>query len=107
MVHAVWGTKNRQHILSPDLRSKVCSHIKENAKTKGIDIDSINGHTDHLHSLMSLSPELSISTQMQLIKGKTSHWINANQLLRGTSSQEVISGRVRSNQLRLFLKHSY
>ncbi len=36
MVHAVWGTKNREPILTKELRETVIEHIKQNAKTKGI-----------------------------------------------------------------------
>ncbi len=68
MIHAVWGTKNRHPFLTTDIKQKVCNHIKENASTKGIFIDSNNGDTDHLHSLMSLKRDLSIATQMQSIK---------------------------------------
>src|SRR4249920_2872295 len=82
MVHAVWGTKNRYPFLTPDVKQKVCNHIKENARNKGIFIDSINGDTDHLHSLMGLKRDLSIATQMQLIKGECAHWINSNRLIK-------------------------
>ena len=82
MVHAVWGTKNRHAVLFPEVKKKVCDHIKENARSKGIFVDTINGHTDHLHSLMSLKRDLSLSTQMQLIKGESAHWINLNKLTK-------------------------
>jgi len=82
MVHGVWGTKNRASYLPTDLKKEVCNHIKQNAKAKGVYIDTINGHEDHLHSLMNLKPDLSISKQMQLIKGESSHWINQNQFLK-------------------------
>jgi REP element-mobilizing transposase RayT len=82
MAHGVWGTKNRYPFLTNELRREVCAHITENAKTKGIHIDTINGHTDHLHALMSLKPDISISTQMQLIKGESTHWINLNKSLK-------------------------
>ena len=82
MVHAVWGTKNRHPFLTPDIKQKVCNHIKENARIKDFFIDSINGDTDHLHSLMSLKRDISIATQMQLIKGESAHWINSNKLIK-------------------------
>ena len=46
--------------------------IKENAKKKEIYIDSINGHTEHLHCLFSLNGDMSIAKAMQLIKGESS-----------------------------------
>ena len=82
-VHAVWGTKNREPILSRSIHDQVCQHIRENAVLKNIYIDSINGHNDHLHCLMQLNSEMSISKQMQLIKGESSFWINKNKIIKG------------------------
>jgi len=82
-IHAVWGTKNREPVLSKTVHDQVCQHIRENALLKDINIDSINGHNDHLHCLMQLNNELSISKQMQLIKGESSFWINRNKLIKG------------------------
>ena len=44
-VHFVWSTKNRVPLLTKDIRHQVFQHIKENAKTKNIHIDFINGYT--------------------------------------------------------------
>ena len=82
-IHAVWGTKNRKPILEKEILGSVCNHIKENAKLKGIFIDCINGYYDHLHCLMLLNADTSISKQMQLIKGESSFWINKNKILKG------------------------
>ena len=79
-VHYVWSTKNRHSVLTDDIRSKVFQHIKENARTKNIFIDFINGYTDHVHCLISLNDDLSIGNIAQLIKGESSHWINKNKL---------------------------
>ena len=63
-----------------DIRHNVFQHIKENAKTKNIHIDFINGYTDHVHCLVSLNDDLSIGKIAQLLKGESSHWINENKL---------------------------
>jgi putative transposase len=81
VVHAVWGTKSRTQIISDPVRIQLCDHIKYNAKKKSIFIDTINGHTDHMHSLMHLRSDLNIGDQMQLIKGESSHWLNGAGLL--------------------------
>ncbi len=76
-VHFVFSTKNFHKILKPqELRSKLFNHILENAKQKEIFIDSLNGFEDHVHCLISLSKDLSISKTIQLIKGESSHWFN-------------------------------
>ena len=82
-IHAVWGTKNREPVLQKAIRDQVRQHISENAVAKGIYIDCINGYADHLHSLMTLSADLSIAKQMQLIKGESSFWINKNKFVKG------------------------
>ncbi len=59
-----------------EIRQTIFTHIKENAKEKGIYIDFINGYTDHVHCLVSLGIDQSMSKIMQLIKGESAFWIN-------------------------------
>lgn len=79
-IHAVWGTKRREPLLSREVRSKVIIHIRENAKQKEIYIDRLNGSTDHLHCLLGLNADMSISKTLQLIKGESSFWINREKI---------------------------
>ena len=82
-IHAVWGTKNREPVLENEILGSICDHIKENGKLKGIFIECINGFSDHLHCLMLLNADTSISKQMQLLKGESSFWINKNKIIKG------------------------
>ena len=82
MIHAVGRTKNREPFLTSEIRALVIKHIKENAKVKGIHIDSINGYTEHLHCLFGLNADMSLSKAMQLIKGESAYWINKNNLIK-------------------------
>lgn len=79
-VHLVFATKNREPLLPKEIRYKVQDHIIENCKEKSIYLQTINGDIDHLHCLVSLGREQSISKVMQLIKGESSFWINKHQL---------------------------
>ena len=82
-VHLVWSTKNRSPFLeSSELRKKVWKHIKENARSKGIFIDEINGYQEHCHCLISLGIEQSVSKILHLLKGESSYWINKNQMCK-------------------------
>jgi REP element-mobilizing transposase RayT len=54
-----------------------------NARSKGIFIDRINGYEDHIHVLMLLKNENSISKQMQLLKGESAFWANKVELVSG------------------------
>lgn len=49
-VQAVWGTKNRERILVPDVKKLICQHIQQNAVAKGYYVYEMNGYMDHLHS---------------------------------------------------------
>jgi len=79
-VHLVFSTKNREKLIFRELREKLIEHIKSNAKTKGIWIDSINCTDDHVYVLLSLGTEQSVSKVAMLIKGESSYWINKNKL---------------------------
>ena len=81
-VHYVWSTKKRIPFLHENIRYDVLNHIRENAERKNIFIDFINGHTDHIHCLVSLNDNLSIGKIAQLLKGESSYWINQNKLTR-------------------------
>jgi putative transposase len=80
-IHFVWSTKNREpYLRTKELRKKVWQHILENAKTKEIFIDFINGYAEHCHCLISLGIDQTIQKTMQLIKGESAYWINKNEL---------------------------
>jgi putative transposase len=79
-VHLVFATKNRSPVLEKEFRYELHKHIIQNCKDKEIFLQAINGHIDHLHCLISLGKDQSISKISQLIKGESSFWINKNKL---------------------------
>jgi putative transposase len=68
--------------LREQIRDSILLHICENAKQKGIYIDQISGSLEHLHALVSLGSQQTISDVMQKIKGESSFWVNKNKLTR-------------------------
>jgi len=81
-IHMIWSTKNREKIIGKDLKPKLIAHILENAKIKEIYIDTINCETDHIHMLISLGNEQTLSKISQLIKGESSYWVNKEKLCK-------------------------
>ncbi|MEQ1676767.1 MAG: IS200/IS605 family transposase [Chitinophagaceae bacterium] len=79
-LHLVWSTKNRLPFLTNKIRQTVFEHIRQNAKQKDIFLDCVNGYTDHIHCLVSLSNDQTISKLLQLIKGESSFSINKQNL---------------------------
>jgi putative transposase len=81
-IHLIWSTKNRERLIVQDLKPVLLDHLLVNAKRKDIWIDSINCVSDHIHVLVSLGSEQSISKIAMLLKGESSHWINKNNLTK-------------------------
>ncbi|MGD8782034.1 MAG: IS200/IS605 family transposase [Ignavibacteria bacterium] len=79
-IHFIWSTRNREKYLTNDIRQKVIEHIKSNCKKKEIRLDTVNCVSDHIHLLISLGAEQTVSKIVMLIKGESSHWINENKL---------------------------
>jgi len=77
-LHCVWGTKNKEKFLLEGKKYEIINLIRSNASVKGVYIDYINGHLDHMHCLLSLNADQSLAKVMQLIKGESSFWINRN-----------------------------
>ena len=82
-VHLIFSTKNRKKLITPEIKPELLNHIRENADSKKIYVDFINCVSDHMHMLISLKGEQSISKVAQLIKGESSRWINKNSLTPG------------------------
>ncbi len=82
-VHAVWGTKNREHTLTKTVLPLLLNHIRQNAAQKQIHIDTLNGSSDHLHCLLGLNAEMTIARTIQLIKGESAHWMNHEEVIPG------------------------
>ena len=81
-LHCVWGTKNHFPFLMDVNKYEIIHHIRENAKSKGIYVDFVNGHREHLHCLLLLDCDQTLSKVMQLIKGESSYWINKNRIMK-------------------------
>jgi putative transposase len=81
-VHVVWSTKHREPTLRREKREILFKHIHQNAREKGIHLDTIGGHLDHVHCLLGLDKEQAISKVIQLIKGESAHWANKEGLIR-------------------------
>lgn len=82
-IHLIWATKNRENLITKDLKPKLIEHIRSNAKQKEIWLDSVNCIGDHIHLLISLGSEQTISKVVMLIKGESSFWVNKSKLILG------------------------
>jgi REP element-mobilizing transposase RayT len=84
MLHYIWATKNRKPIISKELKPLLLGHIRENSIKKEIHIDCLNCVEDHIHLLISLGTEQTISKVAGLIKGESSFWTNKQAIINQT-----------------------
>ena len=81
LIHFIWATKNRELLISQELKPLLLQHIKENSIKKEI-FDTINCVSDHIHLLVSLGTEQTIAKTAMLIKGESSFWVNKQKLIK-------------------------
>ena len=65
-------------LLSKELRIRLYPYISSIADKNDFKTLDIGGTDDHVHILLSLNPDLSVSKAVQLLKGNSSKWIHDN-----------------------------
>ena len=60
-LHYVWSTKDREPLLTSQMRNKFIKHVMEYAGQNDIEIDTLNVTADHVHLLNSHNPSQSPS----------------------------------------------
>jgi putative transposase len=70
--HVIWCTKYRYRVLTGEVAHRTREIIREICTANYVDIISGNMSPDHIHVLVSVPPNLSLSKLMQYIKGKSS-----------------------------------
>src|SRR5438477_6417445 len=76
-IHLIWGTLNREKLLNRPAAARFSSHLTEYANTNGVFMKINYVNADHVHALVDLPTNLSIEELIQLLKGNSSHWVNA------------------------------
>jgi len=71
--HFVFTTKYRKPVLRGEIGQRVRELIREICRSQDIEIMAGHVRPDHVHLLLGVPPNVSLSRVMQAIKGKTSH----------------------------------
>ena len=76
-LHLVWTTKYRKRILAGEVGLRVRELIREVSRQHEVTI--LRGHvsSDHVHLLVSIPPQVTISRLVQWLKGRSSHHLLA------------------------------
>jgi REP-associated tyrosine transposase len=70
--HLVWITKYRKPILRGEIAIRLRELIRQTCATLDVYIESGHVAVDHVHLLVSVPPDVSVSKLMQRLKGRSS-----------------------------------
>ena len=88
-VQFVFSPMPRTALITTDYETELYKFITGTLQNKNHKMISINGTEDHVHMLIGLNPDQSISSLMQDIKRSSSRWINENKLSFGKFEWQV------------------
>jgi len=69
--------------LNKEAAARLSRYLTEYTDTKSVYMKINYVNADHVHTLVDLPTDLSIEELIQLLKGSSSHWVNANNILSG------------------------
>jgi putative transposase len=71
--HLVWVTKYRYAVLGGDVGQRCRELLRETTRAHEMIVHAGSINRDHVHMLVSIPPNLSISRAVQHLKGRSSH----------------------------------
>ncbi len=77
-LHIVFSTKGRYNLIQPSVEDSLFGYLATVTKDKGCTAVKIGGYLNHVHLLINLSKNISLSDYMQVIKSNSSRWMKSN-----------------------------
>lgn len=75
LTHVIFSTKDRAPMIRSDSRSELFAYLGGLTRELRGKAYGINGTADHVHMLISLSPNVSTSDALRFIKANSSGWL--------------------------------
>ena len=69
--HIIWCTKYRRSVLSPKIQERLKALIVNQQDAYGYIVREVESMPDHIHLLVSVSPDISVTSVVGKIKGAT------------------------------------
>lgn len=76
LTHVVFSTKDREPMIVPELKAELHAYLGGLTRELKGKAYGINGTTDHVHMLISLPPNVSISDALRFLKSNSSGWVH-------------------------------
>ena len=75
-VHMVFSTKNRQPLISDELRTRLVEYMGGTFRAHDCALLAAGGMPDHVHLLVSLSKQTAVSDILREVKASSSKWMH-------------------------------
>ena len=105
--HLVFAVKGRQNLISIQWKDELYKYIAGIINSKRQKLLIINGMPDHIHLLLSSSPNFNLSTLVREIKSNSSRWINENKYVKGKFAWQTGFGAFTVSQSQLTVVTNY
>ncbi|WP_029037713.1 IS200/IS605 family transposase [Salinimicrobium xinjiangense] len=100
-IHFIFSVKFRQGLIGPQLRDRLYQYIVAIVRNNGHKTLIVNGMADHVHLLIGLRPDQSISDLAKDVKSNSSKWINEQKLTIGKFAWQEGFGAFAHSKLQL------
>jgi REP element-mobilizing transposase RayT len=72
--HIIFSTKNREPLVTPGLRENLYPYIGGILRGQDGTLEAIGGMPDHIHLVVRIKPDISVSGMVRLVKANSSKW---------------------------------
>jgi len=73
--HIVWRTKRSEFTITEEYEKELYAYLLGYCRNKGAKLIRIGGMPDHIHLLISIRPDISVSEFVQVMKVESSKWL--------------------------------
>jgi putative transposase len=74
--HIIFGTKHREPLITPQLRGELHPYLAGILRGQDGLLLEVGGMPDHVHLVIRINPDISISEIVRLVKANSSKWAN-------------------------------
>lgn len=82
-VHIIFAVKYREGVIGPSWQDELYSYMIGVVENRGHKVYAIGGIKDHVHLLVSMSPNQSVSDLVHDVKRVSTNWIKERHFVRG------------------------
>jgi putative transposase len=88
-IHVVFAVKSRENLISSTWEERLYRYITGIVENKSQKMLAINGMPDHIHFLIGMKPECSLSDLVREVKKSSNEFINENKFVKGKFNWQI------------------